>query len=115
MTDQDITTQTERAESSHRPVDDEISLWEVLAVLLRRRGTIVLTTILVSALAVAVTLSRAETFTTSASFRPQGSEASGGQLMALASQFGVNFLLMPLFFYFPSQAKSFLATRWNVG
>jgi uncharacterized protein involved in exopolysaccharide biosynthesis len=90
MTDQDMTTQTERAVSSHRPVDDEISLWEVLAVLLRRRGTIVLTTILVSALAVAVTLIRAETFTTSASFRPQGSDVSGGQLMALASQFGVN-------------------------
>ena len=90
MTDQDMTTQTERTVSSHRPVDDEISLWEVLAVLLRRRGTIVLTTILVSALAIAVTLIGAETFTTSASFRPQGSEASSSQLMALASQFGVN-------------------------
>ncbi|MDH3269688.1 MAG: Wzz/FepE/Etk N-terminal domain-containing protein [Gemmatimonadota bacterium] len=74
----------------HRPVDDEISLWEVLAVLLRRRGTIVLTTVLVSALAVAVTFLRAETYTTAAAFRPQGSEASASQLLALASQFGVN-------------------------
>lgn len=73
-----------------RPVDDEISLWEVLAVLLRRRGTIVLATIAVTALAVAFTLARPETYTTSAAFRPQGSEASSSQLMALASQFGVN-------------------------
>lgn len=73
-----------------RPVDDEISLWEVLAVLLRRRGTIVLCTILVSVLAVGVTLLRARTYTTEASFRPQGSEASASELIALASQFGVN-------------------------
>ena len=72
------------------PVDDEISLWEVLAVLLRRRGTIVLTTVVVAGLAVAFTLLRAETYTTEASFRPQGSEQSASQLMALASQFGVS-------------------------
>lgn len=71
-------------------MDDEISLWEVLAVLLRRRGTIVLTTIVVTGLAIAVTLFRAQHFTTEASFRPQGSEASSSQLMALASQFGVS-------------------------
>jgi len=70
--------------------DDEISLWEVLAVLLRRRGTIVLTTILAVAAAIAFTLLSDDTFTTQASFRPQGSEASASQLMALASQFGVN-------------------------
>ncbi len=86
MTDRE----TSHATAARRPMDDEISLWEVLAVLLRRRGTIVLTTILVTALAVAVTLLRADEFTTEASFRPQGSEASGSQLMALASQFGVN-------------------------
>ena len=73
-----------------RPMDDEISLWEVLAVLLRRRGTIVLTTIGVAALAVGFTLLQAESFTTEASFRPQGSEQSSSQLMALASQFGVS-------------------------
>lgn len=76
--------------ATRRPMDDEISLWEVLAVLLRRRGTIVLTTVAVTALAIAFTLLRAEEFTTAASFRPQGSEASSSQLMALASQFGVN-------------------------
>jgi uncharacterized protein involved in exopolysaccharide biosynthesis len=70
--------------------DDEISLWEVLAVLLRRRWTIVVTTVLAVAAAVAFTLTRSDTFTTQASFRPQGSEASASQLMALASQFGVN-------------------------
>jgi uncharacterized protein involved in exopolysaccharide biosynthesis len=73
-----------------RPADDEISLWEVLAVLLRRRGTIILTVVLVVAAAVALTLLRADTYTTEASFRPQGTEASASQLMALASQFGVN-------------------------
>lgn len=85
MTDAHVTSAPPR-----RPMDDEISLWEVLAVLLRRRGTIVLTTIAVTALAVAVTLIRAEEFTTEAAFRPQGSEVSGSQLMALASQFGVS-------------------------
>lgn len=74
----------------NRFADDEISLWEVLAVLLRRRGTIVLTTILVTAAALAFTLLRADRFTTTASFRPQGSEGSTSQLMALASQFGVS-------------------------
>lgn len=69
--------------------DDEISLWEVLAVLLRRRRVIVLSTLLVGALAVAFAFLRAPSFTTAASFRPQGSEASQSQLMALASQFGV--------------------------
>jgi uncharacterized protein involved in exopolysaccharide biosynthesis len=78
------------AATASRPLDDEISLWEVLAVLLRRRGTIVLTTLLCVAAAVAYTLLTAEEFTTQASFRPQGSEASASQLLALAGQFGVN-------------------------
>ena len=71
-------------------MDDEISLWEVLAVLLRRRGTIFLTMLLATAAAVAYGLLRADTYTTEATFRPQGSEASASELMALASQFGVN-------------------------
>src|SRR5690606_19310127 len=70
--------------------EDEISLWEVLAVLLRRRGTIVFCTGLMAVLAVAFALLRTPSFTTSASFTPQGSGASQGQLLALASQFGVN-------------------------
>jgi uncharacterized protein involved in exopolysaccharide biosynthesis len=72
-----------------RSVDDEISLWEVLAVLVRRRATIVATTLIVAALALVVTFLRAPEFTTSAAFRPQGSEQGSSQLMALASQFGV--------------------------
>ena len=75
---------------SGRPPDDEISLWEVLAVLLRRRGTIVLTTVLCVGLAVAYTLLQSDEYTTQASFRPQGSEASASELMALAGQFGIN-------------------------
>jgi uncharacterized protein involved in exopolysaccharide biosynthesis len=90
MTDQDRTAEPVRQPPAGRPADDEISLWEVLAVLLRRRGTIILTTILISALAVGVTLLGPDTYTTSASFRPQGSEASASELLALASQFGVN-------------------------
>lgn len=85
MTDADVTAPPPR-----RPTADEISLWEVLAVLVRRRGTIVLTTLLLTALTVAATLIRPEEFTTQAAFRPQGSETSSSQLMALASQFGVN-------------------------
>jgi uncharacterized protein involved in exopolysaccharide biosynthesis len=73
-----------------RPPDDEISLWEVFAVLLRRRGTIVLTVVLCVAGAMAYTLLGADEFTTQASFMPQGSEASASQLLALAGQFGVN-------------------------
>jgi uncharacterized protein involved in exopolysaccharide biosynthesis len=74
----------------NRLPDDEISLWEVLAVLLRRRGTIVLATVVCVGLAVAFTLTREDEFSTQASFRPQGSEASASQLLALAGQFGVN-------------------------
>jgi len=80
----------EGSPSSVRAVDDEISLWEVLAVLLRRRWTIVGTVVLAVAAAVGLTLLRHATYTTQASFRPQGSEASASELMALASQFGVN-------------------------
>lgn len=73
-----------------RPPDDEISLWEVLAVLLRRRGTIVLMVVLCVAGALAYTFLRPDTYTTQTSFRPQGSEASASELLALAGQFGVN-------------------------
>ncbi len=78
------------AASSRPPMDDEISLWEVLAVLLRRRGTIVLTTILVAGGAATYAQLRPLQYTTSTAFRAQGTQASAGQLMALASQFGVN-------------------------
>ena len=78
------------ASAGVRPVEDEISLWEVLAVLLRRRGTIALTTVLSIAAAAAFASLRSDTFTTQASFRPQGSQASASELMAVASQFGIN-------------------------
>ena len=80
-------------QGSARPVparDDEISAWEVLAVLLRRRGVIVGSTVLVGILALAFALLREPSYTTAASFRPQGPAATQGQLLALASQFGVN-------------------------
>ena len=69
--------------------DDEISLWEVLAVLLRRRGIILRTVLVAAVLAAAVTFLRDRTWTTTAQFRPQG---SGGvsELASLASQFGVS-------------------------
>ena len=73
-----------------RMLDDEISIWEVLAILVRRRATIVLTTITVTALAVVVSLLGTDTYTTQGAFRPQGSELGGSQLLALASQFGVS-------------------------
>ena len=73
--------------SRHAP-DDEISLWEVLAVLVRRRVAIVVTTIVVTALAIALSLLGPDAYTTSAAFRPQGSDASPTELLALASQFG---------------------------
>jgi uncharacterized protein involved in exopolysaccharide biosynthesis len=80
---------TDQVEPRHSK-EDEISLWEVLAVVLRGRWSIFLTTLLTASAAVAFALLRDPTFTTQASFRPQGSEASASQLMALASQFGVN-------------------------
>ena len=96
MTDENVppTTSPSMPSSTGRPVrpstDDEISLWEVLAVLLRRRGTIVLTTLLVAGAAATYAQLRALRYTSAAVFRPQGTEVPGGQLMALASQFGVS-------------------------
>ena len=89
MTDSS-TPPTPTAAAPAYPIDDEISLWEVLAVLLRRRGMIVGTTVLVTLVAIAVAQRRPLTYTTSAAFRPQGAEQSGSQLMSLASQFGVS-------------------------
>ena len=68
--------------------DDEISLWEVLAVLLRRRRWIVRSVATVAVLSVAFAFLKARTYTTQAFFRPQGSTDS--ELVALASQFGVS-------------------------
>jgi len=67
--------------------EDEISLWDVLLVLLRRRRLILGSAVVAVVLTVLVTLFAARTWTTEASFRPQGS-SSGSELAALASQFG---------------------------
>lgn len=79
-----------RAAGAPRPgaTDDEISLWEVLAVLLRRRRWVVRSIVACATVAVALAFVRARTYTTSASFRPQGSRGAS-ELMALANQFGV--------------------------
>ena len=74
----------------HAPPDDEISLWEVLAVLLRRRGWIVGAVVLTTVLAGSYAFLRTPTYTTAALFSPQGSQASASELVSLASQFGVN-------------------------
>ncbi len=76
---------TDQVGSSSR---DEISLWEVLLVLLRRRRLIVGSVLVVAVLTILVTLISSRDYTTVASFRPQGS-SGGSELAALASQFGV--------------------------
>ncbi|MEM7413860.1 MAG: Wzz/FepE/Etk N-terminal domain-containing protein [Gemmatimonadota bacterium] len=80
---------TEAAPPRRPPVDDEISLWEVMAVLVRRRWTIVLTALALGGGAGGIAHVLPLEYTTTASFRPQGSDMGGSQLMALASQFGV--------------------------
>jgi uncharacterized protein involved in exopolysaccharide biosynthesis len=69
--------------------DDEISLWEVLAVLLRRSRLIVGSILMVAFVAGLLALLRHRTWTTAAAFSPQGTGGSS-QLASLASQFGVN-------------------------
>lgn len=69
--------------------DDEISLWEVLAVLIRRRSVIVWCVLVCAVIAVVVTVLQPRSWTTAASFRPQGSDGPG-ELASLAAQFGVN-------------------------
>ncbi|MAR44860.1 MAG: hypothetical protein CME03_01745 [Gemmatimonadaceae bacterium] len=71
--------------------DVEISLWEVMAVLLRRRGMVMVATMLVSLATGVYAHLQPLTYTTSAAFRPQGSEqGASSQMLALANQFGVN-------------------------
>ncbi len=82
---------TTQQQPAPRPLaDDEISLWEVLAVLLRRRVTIVSAVVVVSVLSVATGFIGGPKFTSAAAFRPQGSALPGSDLLALAGQFGVN-------------------------
>lgn len=77
--------------SPRRPVaEDEISLWEVLATVLRGRVLIVVTTVLVAAGSVATGFIGGNKFTSAAAFRPEGPQSGGSDIMALANQFGVD-------------------------
>ena len=70
------------------PDDGDVSLVSFLTLLLRRRATIVWSSILCAVLFTGYSLIGDRTWTTSASFFPQGKKA-GGNLSALAAQFGV--------------------------
>lgn len=87
MTDEPVSATRPRPRQA--PPDDEISLWEVLAVLIRRRAVIVWAVAVCAVLAVTLTFLQPRSWTTSASFRPQGSDGPG-ELASLAAQFGVN-------------------------
>lgn len=87
MTDETVPSARQRHPAA--PPDDEISLWEVLAVLIRRRAVIVWSVAVCALLAILVTFLQPRSWTTSASFRPQGSDGPG-ELASLAAQFGVN-------------------------
>ena len=68
--------------------ENEVSLIALLTLLLRRRATIVWSSILCAVLFTGYSLIGDRTWTTSVSFFPQGRKA-GGNLSALAAQFGV--------------------------
>lgn len=73
-----------------RSGQDEISLLEVLSVMLRRRTTIIRSVVLVTLGALILALLSATTFTASTSFVPQGAGEGGGisRIASLAGQFG---------------------------
>ena len=72
-----------------RPVpEDEISLLDLLNVLLRRRGILVAATGAVTVLTLLVILLTPRSYTATTSFIPQMSEAGASRLAGLASQFG---------------------------
>lgn len=79
------------ANTSSRNTDDEISLIEILNILLRHRRMIVLLPVLVAGVIGIRTLTQPRTYSASASFMPQVPEGrSGSSAAALARQFGVN-------------------------
>jgi len=82
-------SRTEGARPRAAVHDDEISIWEVLAVLIRRRRLILASIGISVALAVVWTFLQPRTWSTSASFQPQGAEGPG-ELASLAAQFGVS-------------------------
>lgn len=88
----------ETAPESRFVEEDEISLLQLFSVILRRRRTIVFSTILVSCIALVFALRTEKTYSASTSFIPQGAEGGGmSGLAGLAGQFG---------FQLPSQSSS---------
>ena len=75
--------------ADHGPQFEEISLLQVFSFMLRRRGTIIRSTILVTLIALLMVLLSGKTYTVSTSFIPQGSDGNSSDLTALARQFGV--------------------------
>lgn len=70
--------------------DDEISLWSLAALVVRSRGWILGTALVVGAAVVAWGLLQPRSWRSETSFRPQGGQSSAGQLSSLAAQFGVS-------------------------
>jgi uncharacterized protein involved in exopolysaccharide biosynthesis len=72
------------------PYGDDISLLEVVNLVLRHRYRIAATAVAFGAIAVLITLLVSRTYAASSSFVPQGSDGQQGRLASLAGQFGVN-------------------------
>jgi uncharacterized protein involved in exopolysaccharide biosynthesis len=72
------------------PYGDDISLLEVVNLVLRHRYRIAGTAVVFGAITVLVTLLIGRTYAASSSFVPQGSDGQQGRLATLAGQFGVN-------------------------
>lgn len=70
--------------------EEQVSIWEVLAVFVRRRRGITGLSVLAGILAVAIGFVLPQVWEVEATFRPQGADVGLGQLSSLASQFGVN-------------------------
>ncbi|MEP6835781.1 MAG: Wzz/FepE/Etk N-terminal domain-containing protein [Gemmatimonas sp.] len=88
MTDRNVSSPSSDTELPTNDGDNEVSLISLLTLLLRRRATIVWSSILCAALFTGYSLIGDRTWTTATSFFPQGKKA-GGNLSALAAQFGV--------------------------
>lgn len=88
MTASNVPTHSVNGQASVGDEENEVSLLALLTLLLRRRATIVWSSILCAALFTGFSLIGDRTWTTAVSFFPQGKK-SGGNLSALAAQFGV--------------------------
>ena len=84
------TTASEGSGNAPYRLDDEISLVEVVNVLLRQRLIFIRTLIVIVGISFVVAITRPVRFTSSASFLPESSEPSTSGALALAQQFGVS-------------------------